>query len=95
MSVRNLRTALTFAWIPAVLALTGCAAMTDPSSRQAKGPTESDVYVHRVNEAADRQGMTTVIWLNPPRGGEAARIGYTLEATVGDENDDSDDRSMD
>ena len=91
MSARMFRTALTCALVPAALALTGCAAMTDSASRQAEGPTESDVYVHRVNEAADRQGMTDVIWLNPPRGGEAARIRYSLEATVGDEDDDNDD----
>lgn len=90
MSTRMIRFALACAWIPATLAVSGCATMTDSSS-QAQGPTESDVYVHRINEAADRQGMTKVIWLNPPRGGEAARISYSLEATVGDEDDREDD----
>lgn len=88
MAPRILRAALASALVPAALTLTGCAALSDPSSRQAQGPTEADVYVHRVNEAADRQGMTDVIWLNPPRGGEAARLRYSLEATVGDEDED-------
>jgi hypothetical protein len=91
MSARLLRNAMACAWIPAALALTGCATLADSSSRQAQGPTESDVYVHRINEAADRQGMTKVIWLNPPRGGESARIRYSLEATVGDEESGDDD----
>jgi hypothetical protein len=90
MSARIVRIALACAWVPAALALTGCATMADSASSRAEGPTESDVYVHRVNEAADRQGMTKVIWLNPPRGGEAARISYSLEATVGDEDDNDD-----
>ena len=91
MSTRNLRIALTTALVPATLALTGCATMSDGSSRQAQGPTESDIYVHRVNEAADRQGMTKVLWLNPPKGGEAVRLSYSLEATVGDEGEDDRD----
>lgn len=90
MTTRMVRFALACAWIAATLAVSGCASMAE-SSRQAQGPTESDVYVYRINEAADRQGMTKVIWLNPPRGGEAARISYSLEATVGDEDDRKND----
>jgi hypothetical protein len=43
--------------------------------------------VYAVDRAAERQGIR-VIWVNPPRGGETARLGYSLQATVGDENDD-------
>ncbi|NKI33953.1 hypothetical protein HFP89_02080 [Wenzhouxiangella sp. XN79A] len=90
MSGRTLRIALACALIAAGSALTGCASSAQQQAAR-QGPTSSDVYVHRINEAADRQGMTDVIWVNPPRGGEAARITYSLQATVGDEDEEKDE----
>lgn len=87
MTTRIFRFAVVCALASAALGLTGCAT-TDPSaSTQAEGPTRSDLYVYAVDRAAERQGIR-VIWVNPPRGGETARLGYSLQATVGDDNDD-------
>jgi len=87
MTIRLFRFAAAFSLASAALALSGCATTAQPASTQAEGPSRSDVYVHAVDRAAERQGIR-VIWINPPRGGEPARLGYTLEATVGDEADD-------
>jgi hypothetical protein len=84
MTIRRFRFAMTCAVASAGLALTGCATTAGPASEQATGPTESDIYVYAVDRAAERQGIR-VIWVNPPKGGKAARLGYTLE-TVDDGN---------
>ena len=87
MANRIFRYALICALASAAAALTGCATTSRLASNASEGPSESDLYVYAVDRAAERQGIR-VIWVNPPRGGEPARLGYTLEATVGDENDD-------
>ena len=84
MKKRIVRLAVACTLAPAALALTGCATTT--GSAQAEGPTRSDLYVYAVDRAAERQGIR-VIWVNPPKGGETARLGYSLEATVGDDDD--------
>jgi hypothetical protein len=70
----------------AALSLIGCATSAPPVSKQAEGPTQSDLYMYVVDRAAKRTG-TRVIWVNPPKGGDRARLAYSLEATVGDEDD--------
>ena len=87
MTTRIFRFTVVCALASAALGLTGCATTSRSASTQAELPTRSDVYVYAVDRAADKQGIR-VIWVNPPRGGEPARLGYTLEATVGDERED-------
>ena len=87
MTIRLFRSAAALSMASAALALSGCATTAQPASTQAEGPSRSALYVHAVDRAAERQGIR-VIWINPPRGSEPARLGYTLEATIGDEDDD-------
>lgn len=71
----------------AALGLGGCATTAGHNATaSSEGPTRSDLYVYQVDRAAERNGVR-VIWVHPPKGGEALSLGYSLEATVGDEDD--------
>lgn len=84
MPTRIFRFATFCALVPAALAVTGCATPNGSTSAHAEGPTQSDVYVYAVDRAAERQGIR-VLWVNPPKGGEAVRLDDSLEASDSEE----------
>ena len=71
----------------AALGLGGCATTaTSDATAKSDGPTRSEVYVYQVDRAAENAGVR-VIWVNPPKNEAPSGLSYSLQATVGDENE--------